>query len=206
MKRTTFLMALLLMLCLASKAQKVPEGAHLLYHSETRGSNNGLYLTHFTIYELSGKYYMRRIRGFAGAMSPIRNKKDKIEHLPEVTFVLSKSQVRNIQKWLKESPVESMAKVCAEEIANTPPKDPKKLSAFVWGVGGPTHYRKVIEWPDVMTGVMIDFDVEYGDYQKPEYKQRFAFVGAVSEIDEKLEEIGYKYVKKNINKLWREYH
>lgn len=195
-------MALLLMLCLTSRAQNVPEGASLLYHSENRGSNNGLYLTHYTIYELSGKYFLRRIRGFAGAMSPVNSKKDKIYYLPEVTLELSKSQVKDIKSLLKESTIETVAKMCADEIAVSPPKDPQKLHAFVWGVGGPTHYRKVIEWPDVMTGILIDFYVEFEDYNKEDFKQRFAFLKAISAIDEKLEEIGYKYVKKNINKLW----
>lgn len=203
MKRV-ILAALLSMLFLSSWSQVLPEGATLLYHSETRGTNNGVYLTHYTIYEQSGKYYMRRIRGFAGAMTPIRTKKDKIHYLPEVTFELTKSQVKKIGAWLKESDIKALSHSCEEEMAANPTTESQPRMPVVWGNWGPTDYKQVIEWPHAVTGVKLAFTIDFNEYSKEEFKQRATYLKAIYDFNEKLEEIGYKYVKRHISKLWQD--
>lgn len=86
MKRSVIMMAFLALFCLGATAQTLPEGASLLFYGKLKSSGYGNYLESITIYQLSGDYYLYRERGFAGAMSPVTSKKEKVARLPVLTM------------------------------------------------------------------------------------------------------------------------
>ena len=204
MKKIALIAWLMAMLCMNANAQEVPDGASLRYYSETKGTNNGLYGVRFTIYEQAGKYYLRRTRSFAGMQEPVRNKEDKIRQLPDVTFELSKSEVRKICDGLRTSQLDALGKSCMEEEQINGPSEHSGL--FVWGVNGPKTWRQVIEWPGVLTGVSTGGTIVTSDYTDGKHTQRNIYLRAFDAMNNIIEDIGHRYVKKNIKRLWREFY
>ena len=199
---------MLAMLCLSAHAQYVPEGATRLYYNNDQRSGYGDYITVLVIYEQSGKYYLRRLKGFAGAASPVRSKDDKIYRLPDATMELSKKQVDKIRQLLAEAQLDVLARACMEEeqrnIDTGYTKDPQKGMIFGTSMDKGC-WEQVIEWPGVLTGVNTNGIVSMNDYSNEHHKNRNIYLKAVSGFNSELHDIIGKYVKKNIKRLWREY-
>ncbi len=210
MKRTIIMMALLSMFCLTLKAQSqyVPEGATQLYYSYYKRSGYGDNVSILVIYKLSTKYYLRQLKGFSGAASPVKTKEDKIYHLPDATMELSNKQLEKIRELIHGSQIATLSRACVEEeqrnIDTGYTKGPEK-GIIIGSSLDKDCWQHVVEWPDVLTGVNTEGVVAFKDYKNEHHQQRNLYLKAVSELDSELKDIIGKYIRKNIKRLWREY-
>lgn len=209
MKRIILMTTILSMLCLTAKAQQyAPEGATQLYYSYYQGTGYGNNLAILTVYELSGQYYLRRVKGFAGMIGPVKTKEDKMRRLPDVTMPLSEKQLDKIRQLMEDEQLATLGRACMEEeqrnidTGYTKPSD----NEFVFGTSmDKSFWEQTIEWPGVLTGVKTKGAIAFGGYSDEHHQQRNSYLEAVSKVNNELHDIIDKYVKKNIKRLWREY-
>ncbi len=209
MKRIILMTTILSMLCLTAKAQQyAPEGATQLYYSYFKGTGYGNYLTILTVYEQSGQYYLRRLKGFAGAASPVKTKEDKMQRLPDVTMPLSEKQLDKIRQLINDSQLATLGRACMEEEQRNIDTGYTKTSdnEITFGTSmDKSFWEQSVEWPGVLTGVKTKGAIAFGDYRDEHHQQRNSYLEAVSKVNNELHDIIDKYVKKNIKRLWREY-
>lgn len=217
MRRTVFILALLMLFGVGVKAQELPEGATLRYYGERSFEQYGLSRQSFTIYEQAGTTYLMRTQLFSGALEMVIDIDGIARNAREVTMPLTSRQVKSIRKALKKSRFPELLQTFLAEQQTydqhvkaymaqfepqlLPPGDttrqliqrPKEHIQF----HAPSHWQQTVSWP----GTLEEYESTHSFYITPTYDDNWTdghpardqYLAALDAFHQQLNDMVYAY-------------
>ncbi|MBR4390229.1 MAG: hypothetical protein IKT00_13790 [Prevotella sp.] len=217
MKRTIFLLTLLIFVGISTKAQEIPDGATLRYYGERSHERYGLTRQYFTIYEQAGATFLVRRQMFTGAEEIVQDIDGIARNAEKVTMPLTSRQVKTIRKALKKARFPELLQTFLAEQQTyeqyvkaymaqfeprlLPPGDttrqliqrPKEHVQF----HAPSHWRQAISWPGTLEG----YESTHTFYTTPTYDDNWTsghpardrYLTALDAFHQQLNDMVYAY-------------